>query len=134
MNKKGFTLVEVLAVITILAIISLTAVPNVLKIYENNQKEELLTDAKNLLSIAKEKVNEKNYLAESNHYKFYIKDLYKDNVLINDYNVLSYIEYSIMNDKVNYCIFLVGNKYSIGKDACVNEYELDIQKIVKNSE
>ncbi|UKI58404.1 MAG: prepilin-type N-terminal cleavage/methylation domain-containing protein [Clostridium sp.] len=38
MNKKGFTLVELLAVIAILAILVLVAVPNVLGMFNNAKK------------------------------------------------------------------------------------------------
>ena len=34
MNKKGFTLVELLAVISILAILVIIAVPNIMKLFE----------------------------------------------------------------------------------------------------
>ena len=48
MNKKGFTLVELLAVIAILAILVIIALPNVLKMYNNAKKNSFLTEAKTL--------------------------------------------------------------------------------------
>lgn len=47
-NKKGFTLVELLAVIAILAILVLIAVPNVLRMYRNARKDTFATEAKSL--------------------------------------------------------------------------------------
>lgn len=50
MNKKGFTLVELLAVIAILVILVLLAVPNVLSMFKFNKakKDVFLPDAKNI--------------------------------------------------------------------------------------
>ena len=48
MNKKGFTLVELLAVIVILAIILIIAVPGVLTIIDNSRKDSLVSTAKSL--------------------------------------------------------------------------------------
>ena len=50
-DRKGFTLVELLAVIAILAILVIIALPNVLKMYKKAQKEMFLTETK---SIAKD--------------------------------------------------------------------------------
>lgn len=47
MNKKGFTLVELLAVIAILAILVIIALPNVIKMYNSAKKEYILNGSKN---------------------------------------------------------------------------------------
>lgn len=60
MNKKGFTLVELLAVIAILAILVLVAVPNVLSMFNKAKKDVFLTDAKNVY-----KEISKKYISES---------------------------------------------------------------------
>ena len=49
MNKKGFTLVELLAVITILAIILVIAVPKISSYIVNKKKNLFLTSAKNIV-------------------------------------------------------------------------------------
>ena len=60
MNKKGFTLVELLAVIAILAILVIIALPNVLKMYNNAKKNSFLTEAKTVYSEVSKK-----YISES---------------------------------------------------------------------
>ena len=48
MNKKGFTLVELLAVIVILAIVLIIAVPNIFNIITKTKKDALDIDASNI--------------------------------------------------------------------------------------
>jgi type IV pilus assembly protein PilA len=52
-NKKGFTLVELLAVIVILAVILTIAVPNVMKIVEKTRKDAFESTAAMMISSAK---------------------------------------------------------------------------------
>ena len=60
MNKKGFTLVELLAVIAILAILVIIALPNVIKLYNNAKKNAFMTEAQNLAKEVSSK-----YISES---------------------------------------------------------------------
>ena len=60
MNKKGFTLVELLAVIAILAILVIIAIPNVLKMYNDSKKNAFMTEAQNLAKEVSSK-----YISES---------------------------------------------------------------------
>ena len=55
-NNKGFTLVELLATISILGIIMLIAVPNILGTVERNKKTTYIEDAKKLVSLAENKM------------------------------------------------------------------------------
>ncbi|MGM9877360.1 MAG: prepilin-type N-terminal cleavage/methylation domain-containing protein [Bacilli bacterium] len=59
-NKKGFTLVELLAVIAILAILVIIAMPNVLKLFNNAKKDTFLTEVKTIFDETKKK-----YISES---------------------------------------------------------------------
>ncbi len=51
-NKKGFTLVELLAVIVILAVLIVIAMPSVLKIMENARRSAFETEVKSYLKAA----------------------------------------------------------------------------------
>ncbi|MBQ6285788.1 MAG: prepilin-type N-terminal cleavage/methylation domain-containing protein [Bacilli bacterium] len=53
MNKKGFTLVELLAVIAILAILVIIALPNVLKMYNEARRNTFVAEANNIINTAK---------------------------------------------------------------------------------
>lgn len=55
MNKKGFTLVELLAVIAILAILVIIALPNVLSMYNEAKMNTFTTEMRKLYSGVKEK-------------------------------------------------------------------------------
>ena len=55
MNKKGFTLVELLAVIAILAILVIIALPNVLRMFKNAKQNTFVTEVQNLVKSAEDK-------------------------------------------------------------------------------
>lgn len=57
MNKKGFTLVELLAVIAILAILVIIALPNVLSMYNEARKNTFVTEVRDYY-----KAGEQNFL------------------------------------------------------------------------
>ena len=54
-DKKGFTLVELLAVIAILAILVLIAIPNVLNLYRNARKNTFVDEVQNIVRTAQQK-------------------------------------------------------------------------------
>jgi len=49
MNRKGFTLIELIIVITLIAMVSLLATPNVIQMVENGNKDKMVADANNFL-------------------------------------------------------------------------------------
>lgn len=61
MNRKGFTLIEVLIVIAILAIIMILLVPNIFILVEKNEQNSCNTIIKNIESAAKIYVSENKY-------------------------------------------------------------------------
>lgn len=54
MNKKGFTLVELLAVIAILAILVIIALPNVMGMFNTAKENSFTTEAKTILQQAEQ--------------------------------------------------------------------------------
>ena len=52
MNKKGFTLVELLASMAILAILMLVAVPSTINVLDRSKKQKYIQDAKRMITLA----------------------------------------------------------------------------------
>ena len=119
MNKKGFTLVELLAVIAILAILVIIALPNVLKMFNDSKKNTFLTEAK---TIYKEAANK--YISESmkgNRLKFISSN---DNSKL-DLNGRD-INYCIRVDKTGNVVYMiVGN----GEYAYTYDENKSIEKV-----
>ena len=92
-NKKGFTLVELLAVIAILAILVIIALPNVINMYNKAQKETFLTETKKIYSEA-----EKKYISSSINGNTVKKISSEDNSKLN-----------MTGKKLQYCIILNNN-------------------------
>lgn len=67
-NKKGFTLIEILAVIIIMGIIMIVAVPAVTKYINDSRKSAYITTAKDYIKEAESKVVSKEF-------EFYDKDV-----------------------------------------------------------
>ncbi len=53
-NKKGFTLVELLAVIAILAILMLLVTPNVLKLFNEGREDAFVTQCESIWKLAEQ--------------------------------------------------------------------------------
>ena len=61
MNRKGFTLIEVIMVIAIIALIFLLLIPNVISLIGKNNKESCENLKENIISAAKIYVNINKY-------------------------------------------------------------------------
>ena len=71
-NSKGFTLIELIAVVVILGVIMLIAVPNILATLEKNKKETFLKDAQLLVSAAEYKLSSDTSVPEPDTYNIII--------------------------------------------------------------
>ena len=79
MNKRGFTLIEVLSVIVVLSIIMVIAVPVTFSIVENAEKSAFKNDTETIVETLKLKYEtRKIYSNELNNYKFVFPD---DNIV-----------------------------------------------------
>ena len=69
MNKKGFTLIELIAVMTILALIMLIAVPNTLNLMEKNKRDSFINDAKTAIRLVSSKDRRENNVSYPREYR-----------------------------------------------------------------
>ena len=125
MNKKGFTLVELLAVIALIAILSGLAVTNVLSSINNSKKNTFLMDAKRMVSkaeylIAMNKEDRQLALTSSKIYTFV--DLNEKGEFAKDaddgsFDSSSFVMVSKSGTSYSYCICVIGSKRKIG-DNC----------------
>ena len=137
-NKKGFTLIELLAVIAIIALISLVAIPNIVGLSDGVRKDQMLDDAKKLISLAKYKVNKSYEIRNSSYHDFTFDELNEKGDLkkINEsgdvqdpdgglYNrSRSKVRYYVSNNKAKYCVVLIGEYRTIGASSCLDEENL----------
>lgn len=119
-NKKGFTLIELLAVIAIIALVSLIAIPNIVGLSDGVRKDNMLDDAKKLISMAKYQVNKDYGIRVSASYIWSIDDLNINGDIKGDpdggeYDTAnSYVKYTNNGTAVSYCVVLRGSQRHIG--------------------
>lgn len=75
MNKKGFTLIELIAVVVIMAIIALIATPNIVNMMDKGKKEDYVADAKEIISKATYMYKLEKYENKFAGDKIYLKDI-----------------------------------------------------------
>ena len=101
-NKKGFTLVELLAVIAILSILVVLVVPNVLRMYRKAKKDTFTTQARTVFNT----IMKQNFLDQSNQPKL---------LKTGDVDITggSELEYSISTDQLGQivCFQIADNDY-----------------------
>ena len=134
MNKKGFTLVELLAVIAIIALISLIAIPNIMGLSDGIKKDQMLDDAKRMISMAKYQVNKSYEIRISARHEFTLQDLNTNRDFVNDPDGAPYENGGVVYTNtessgvkiVKYCVYLIGTRRRIGTsfDNCVYEENL----------
>lgn len=59
--KKGFTLVELLAVIVVLGIVLVIAIPSIVNVIENTRKNSFVATARQLVEVVKLKISDGTY-------------------------------------------------------------------------
>ncbi len=130
MNKNGFTLIELLAVITIIALISLVAIPNIIGLSTGVKKDQMLDDAKKLISLAKYQVNRSYAIRSNPPHEFIFSELNINDDIDKDpdggdYRPESKVIYNMESGKATYCVVLIGSKRAIGSSTnCIPEENL----------
>lgn len=121
--KKGFTLVELLAVIIILGLLTIIAIPSIIGIL-NNEKENISDSMKNVIINASSLYIEDNSgvypKVNNNVYCIKLESLVNDNrlskplkdpVTNKEIDLNKYIKVSIINDLYNYDIVDICTEY-----------------------
>lgn len=68
MNKKGFTLIELIAVVVIMSIIAIIATPNIVNMIDKGKKEQYITDTKEFISKATYMYKQDKYRNDTNYF------------------------------------------------------------------
>ncbi len=122
--KKGFTLIELIAVIVIIALIGLITVPMIVGVLNNSRQKMFITNVKELISIAEQDVTENSRNCNYDDNTSYLYELSYDN----DKNIFKF-----GNEKINFSGTIVkgSGKIIIDKDGKVNKVNIwngDIKK------
>ena len=72
MNKKGFTLIELIAVIIIIAVVMLIAVPSVSSIIDNSRKNAYIDIAKNYVDAVRKNIAARKFIIKRDGTSYYI--------------------------------------------------------------
>lgn len=110
-NKKGFTLTELLAVIVILGIVLSLVIVNVIKLKNNSQKEQYIADAKTFIADTKAKF-------KSIAYEEYVKKAKQEDGISAEtlgYKFNNSIDYNLKETKIK-----IENDYYLVK-LCYND-------------
>lgn len=144
MNKKGFTLVELLAVIALLGILMTISVPNIISTINNNKKDSFLIDSKRLVSRAEylKSLNkeDRDKIMNGENVIYSFSDLNSTGDFDSDtdggkYSNNTYIIVSFDNNTNTYkfCVYIEGSKRKIGEKAsCLDSSNLDSIDVVKD--
>ena len=126
MNKKGFTLIELIAVVVIMAIIALIATPNIVNMMDKGKKEDYVADAKEIISKATYMYKQEKYRNDTSIFQGGKTIKLEDIKGIDDYTD----PYGFSYDKVKSCVEFTSSSSSSG----LAERQVKIVLISKKSD
>lgn len=144
-EKNGFTLVELLAVITVLGILTMIAVPNVLSTINNNRKNAFLMDAKRMVSKASELIakskSDRELTKTASGMTYTYDDLNRKGEFTTDSDGQSYdtantyVNVKLESNTYTYCIKVTGSKRNIKDNSgnCIDSSKLTGIEVVKDN-
>jgi len=121
-NKKGFTLVELLATIVVLGIVAAIATPAVLGVIEKSKKNAMVANARQMISAAKTYVNENPETTATevtlatlvtDGFMEPIKDVDSSDVITGDNETNSKVVFAKSGNQFTYTVTLIGSKRAI---------------------
>lgn len=124
MNKKGFTLIELIGVILILIILITYAVPRITKIYKNSKKNTFLNNVATVYSRSQERRTENKLFDRPTDYIYS-----EDNTKLNLTGIKLYYCVLFNNGEITYLNVFDG-KYYI--EATENFDKLKISQVKEN--
>lgn len=129
MKNKGFTLIELIAVVVIMAIIALIATPNIVAMLDNGRKKDYVADARGFISKASYMYKQDKYKNNTNYFVSSV-DGYK----ITLGNIKGIDDYSDPYDgkydeNTSYVLFTTNTK----TDSSGNSYVMAVEKIYLKS-
>ena len=74
-DKKGFTLIELIAVVVILSILAIIATPNIVNMIDSGKKEQYVADAKDFIAKATYMYKQEKYQKKFKNDKIKLDDI-----------------------------------------------------------
>ncbi len=122
-NKKGFTLVELLAVIALLALLMGIAVPNIISTINNGKRSDFLSDTKRMVAKAESLISaskdDRNAVRQGGYKVYRFAELNAKMEFANDpdggsYDSNTYVKVTLQSNSYKYCICALGTKRRVG--------------------
>lgn len=146
LNKKGFTLIEILAIVVLIGVVAVIAIPNVTKQADDHAakqtkllKEQILNAAK-IAASSSVRVDDNGWITDDPSVKTNIEKLIgcKDETIGTEcMKILIHTEDTekVIHDKTIYRYFLVGNELLSLQDSALESYKdkyVRVKKVKKN--